>query len=126
MADRSHRLVKLVNILGHKSEPTSARALAELLGVVSRTVYRDIASLQQTGVPIEGSPGFGYVMRSVCSVPPITFTIAEIEIIIAGLCLIGQRSHMEFQPAVSSLYQKMMHAGQPAQPELLHQFGEIK
>ncbi|EJN02103.1 HTH domain-containing protein [Phyllobacterium sp. YR531] len=126
MADRSHRLVKIVNILGEASKPLSAEALGESLRVASRTIYRDIASLQQTGVPIEGSTGSGYIMRSVSSVPPITFTTAELEIIIAGLCLIGQKSHVEFQPAVNSLYQKMMHAGQPVLSNIPHRFEELR
>ena len=33
------------------------------LGVSLRTVYRDVADLQLSGVPIEGEAGVGYLLR---------------------------------------------------------------
>ena len=48
----------------------TARTLADRLEVSVRTVYRDVADLQSTGVPIEGEAGVGYVMREGFDLPP--------------------------------------------------------
>ncbi|MEW4468303.1 HTH domain-containing protein [Parasphingorhabdus sp. JC815] len=42
----------------------TAAMLAGRLEVSERTIYRDIADLQSTGVPIDGEAGIGYIMRS--------------------------------------------------------------
>ena len=54
-ADRLFQLVQLVR--GRRL--TTAEWLAERLEISLRTVYRDVADLQQQGVPIEGEAGVG-------------------------------------------------------------------
>src|SRR6185503_14603431 len=65
-ADRLFQLVQLVR--GRRL--TTAEWLAERLEVSLRTVYRDVADLQQQGVPIEGEAGVGYRMRARFELPP--------------------------------------------------------
>jgi len=62
---------------------TAAR-LAENLEVSERTVYRDIADLKATGVPIDGEAGVGYVMRAGFDLPPLMFSRDEIVALVAG------------------------------------------
>ena len=62
---------------------TAAR-LAERLEVSERTIYRDIADLQSTGVPIDGEAGIGYIMRSGFDLPPLMFTRDEIVALVTG------------------------------------------
>ena len=50
---RAHRLFQLVQILRRDRSTTGARPAQEL-GISLRTLYRDIADLQTSGVPIEG------------------------------------------------------------------------
>ena len=45
------------------SQPVTAAALADQLEVTVRTIYRDIAALQASRVPIDGAPGLGYSER---------------------------------------------------------------
>ena len=66
---------------------TAAR-LAETLEVSERTIYRDIADLQASGVPIDGEAGVGYVMRDGYDLPPLMFTRDEIVALVAGARLI--------------------------------------
>lgn len=66
----------------------TARELAEILEVSERTIYRDIADLIGSGVPIEGEAGVGYVMRAGYDMPPLMFTREEIMAVIAGTHLI--------------------------------------
>ncbi|MEP3032977.1 MAG: HTH domain-containing protein, partial [Pseudoruegeria sp.] len=60
---RADRLFQIVQYLRGGRLVTAAQ-LAERLEVSERTIYRDIADLVGTGVPIEGEAGVGYVMRS--------------------------------------------------------------
>jgi predicted DNA-binding transcriptional regulator YafY len=52
---RSERLLSLLETLRLHRHAVSGQTLAQDLGVSLRTVYRDIASLQQQGALIEGS-----------------------------------------------------------------------
>ena len=64
---------------------TKAALLAERLQVSLRTVYRDVAELQHQGVPIEGEAGVGYRMRAGFDLPPLMFTIAEAQALVAAI-----------------------------------------
>ncbi|MCG8479147.1 MAG: YafY family transcriptional regulator [Spirochaetales bacterium] len=63
----------------------TASELSTKFGVSIRTVYRDIASLQRQGVPIEGEAGVGYVLRRGYTLPPLAFTGDEIDALVLGL-----------------------------------------
>ncbi len=58
--------------------------LSERLEVSERTIYRDIADLQSTGVPVDGEAGVGYILREGFDLPPLMFTREEIVALVAG------------------------------------------
>ena len=62
----------------------TAQKLGQWLEVSERTIYRDIADLQSTGVPIDGEAGVGYIMREGFDLPPLMFTRDEIVALVAG------------------------------------------
>ena len=62
----------------------TAQKLGQWLEVSERTIYRDIADLQSTGVPIDGEAGVGYMMREGFDLPPLMFTRDEIVALVAG------------------------------------------
>ena len=64
--------------------PSPHNALAETLAVSLRTVYRDVADLQRSGVPIEGEAGVGYMLRKGSDIPPLMFTADELEALVVG------------------------------------------
>jgi len=80
---RADRLFQIVQHL-RAGRLVTARTLAERLEVSVRTVYRDVADLQASGVPIEGEAGVGYVMREGFDLPPLMFTSEEIVALVAG------------------------------------------
>lgn len=80
---RADRLFRIVQYL-RGGRLTTAAALAGRLEVSERTIYRDIADLQASGVPIEGAAGVGYVMRAGYDIPPLMFTEAEVAALVAG------------------------------------------
>lgn len=66
----------------------TAGQLAERLEVSQRTIYRDVADLIGSGVPIEGEAGVGYVMRQGYDLPPLMFTRDEVAALVAGARLV--------------------------------------
>ncbi len=80
---RADRLFQIVQYL-RGGRLTTARDLAGKLEVSERTIYRDVADLIGSGVPIEGEAGVGYVMRAGYEVPPLMFTRAEVAALVAG------------------------------------------
>jgi predicted DNA-binding transcriptional regulator YafY len=80
---RADRLFQIVQHL-RGGRLVTARMLGERLEVSERTIYRDIADLQSTGVPIDGEAGVGYIMREGFDLPPLMFTRDEIVALVAG------------------------------------------
>ncbi|HEU4986784.1 MAG TPA: YafY family protein [Rhizobiaceae bacterium] len=80
---RADRLFQIVQHL-RGGRLVTARMLGERLEVSERTIYRDIADLQSTGVPIDGEAGVGYIMREGFELPPLMFTRDEIVALVAG------------------------------------------
>jgi predicted DNA-binding transcriptional regulator YafY len=84
---RADRLFQIVQYL-RGGRLVTAAMLADRLEVSERTIYRDMADLQSTGVPIDGEAGVGYVMRSGYDLPPLMFTRAEIVALVAGIRMV--------------------------------------
>lgn len=81
---RADRLFDLVQRLRGRRLAT-AEQLAGWLEVSVRTVYRDVADLQARGVPIEGEAGVGYRLRAGFSLPPLMFSPAEAQALVAAV-----------------------------------------
>ncbi len=84
---RADRLFQIVQYLRGGRLLTAAQ-LAERLEVTPRTIYRDIADLIGSGVPIDGEAGVGYLMREGYDLPPLMFTNEEIIALVAGARMI--------------------------------------
>lgn len=84
---RADRLFQIVQHL-RGGRLTTAAQLAERLEVSERTIYRDIADLIGSGVPIDGEAGVGYLMREGFDLPPLMFNRSEIVALVAGARLI--------------------------------------
>src|SRR2546427_12625802 len=80
---RADRLFRIVQYLRGR-RLTTAAFLADRLGVSLRTVYRDVRDLSLSGVPVEGEAGVGYRLKSGFDVPPLMFTLDEIEALAVG------------------------------------------
>jgi predicted DNA-binding transcriptional regulator YafY len=87
---RTDRLFQLVQLVRSRRLSTAAW-LAGRLEISERTVYRDIADLQQQGVPIEGEAGVGYRMRAGFDLPPLMFTRDEAQALVAAVRLAQSR-----------------------------------
>jgi predicted DNA-binding transcriptional regulator YafY len=74
----------LIEEFRRRRRPVSGRDLSDALSVSIRTLYRDIDSLRALGAGIEGEPGVGYVLRSGFLLPPVMFTVEEVDALILG------------------------------------------
>lgn len=65
-------------LLKLQSRPfVSVQQLAEQFGVSRRTIYRDIAALEKSGIPIVALERKGFSLMEGFNVPPVMFTTAE-------------------------------------------------
>jgi predicted DNA-binding transcriptional regulator YafY len=80
---RADRLFQIVALLQSRRMITAQR-LADELSVSVRTIYRDIADLADSGVPVEGEAGVGYRLSPGYTLPPLTFDREEIEALVMG------------------------------------------
>ena len=84
---RAERLFRLVSELRARSV-SRAEDLAAYFEVSVRTVYRDIAHLQASGLPIEGEAGVGYILRPGFDLPAMTFTFEQLDALAIGLSFV--------------------------------------
>ncbi|CAM4198422.1 helix-turn-helix transcriptional regulator [Pseudoalteromonas byunsanensis] len=80
---KSDRLFQLVNLLKGRRLAITAKQLAERFEVSERTIYRDIESLQSSGLPIFGEAGIGYIIHD-HPLPPMMFSLDELTALLLG------------------------------------------
>ena len=103
---RADRLFQIVQYL-RGGRLTTARMLAERLEVSERTIYRDVADLIGSGVPIDGAAGVGYLMRAGYDLPPLMFTRDEIAALTAGARMVRSFGGAEMALAAEEALQKI-------------------
>jgi len=84
---RADRLFQIVQHLRGRRLTTAAQ-LAGWLAVSERTIYRDVRDLSLSGIPVEGEAGVGYRLNKGFDLPPIMFTVNEVEALVAGARMI--------------------------------------
>jgi predicted DNA-binding transcriptional regulator YafY len=117
---RADRLFDIIQTLRTARQPVTAAALADKLEVTARTVYRDIAALQGSRVPIEGAPGLGYVLRRGFDLPPLMFTAEEADAIAIGVRLLRRLRDAKLEQAAENVLAKLAAVlPEPLQPLLV-------
>jgi len=86
---RLARLTAILTQLQSKSLVT-AREIADKHEVSIRTVYRDIRTLESSGIPIVTEEGKGYSIMEGYKLPPVMFTEAEANALITAEKIINQ------------------------------------
>ena len=104
---RAARLLDLVQLLRQHRAPVSGQTLADELGISLRTFYRDIATLQAQGAEIMGEPGLGYVLRPGFMLPPLMFSVDEIEALVLGSRWVAVRADDRLGAAGASALAKI-------------------
>jgi len=116
---RAERHYALVDLLRGAGRPWSATRLAAHFEVSARTIERDIASLQQAGVPLcadHGARG-GYSILRRHSSPPVNLTAAESLAVLAGSALLesspyqgaARRAHAKVAAVMDEAHRAPVH-----------------
>jgi predicted DNA-binding transcriptional regulator YafY len=103
---RDQRLFDLVQQMRDGRLHTAAE-LAAMLGVSTRTIWRDMATMAQTGLPITGERGVGYIMRSPLVLPPTMMTPEELDALAEGLRTLAKDEANPLARAARSLLVKV-------------------
>jgi predicted DNA-binding transcriptional regulator YafY len=110
---KASRLFEIIQILRLAKTPVTAAVIAERLEVTVRSVYRDIVALQAMRVPIEGERGIGYILRPGFDLPPLMFSIEEMEAIVLSLALLERTGDNELKQAAKRVGAKIAGAVPP-------------
>jgi predicted DNA-binding transcriptional regulator YafY len=103
---RADRLFQIVQHLRARRLST-ARQLAQFLGVSERTIYRDVQDLSLSGIPVKGEAGVGYGLDRSFELTPLMFTPEEVEAVVVGLRMVeafgGPRLRSAAVPALDKV-----------------------
>jgi predicted DNA-binding transcriptional regulator YafY len=102
-ADRLFQIVQLLRV----RRLTTAADIAQELEISTRTVYRDIQDLLESGMPIEGEAGVGYRLRKGFELPAMTFTVDELEALVLGARLVEAWADPDLGIAVRGAMKKI-------------------
>src|SRR5262249_19907150 len=103
---RADRLFRLVQLLRARRFATGEQIASEL-GVSKRTVYRDVADLQGSGVPIKGEAGVGYRLERGYELAPLIFTSDELAGLVLGARIVAAWGDADLAEAVASAMTKV-------------------
>jgi predicted DNA-binding transcriptional regulator YafY len=103
---RTDRLFDLVTAL-RDGRLHRAQDLAERLEVSVRTIYRDMETLQASGIPVTGERGVGYMLTAPVTLPPLNLTLLELEALELGMAVVAEAADPELQKAARSLSAKI-------------------
>ncbi|NQX91308.1 MAG: effector binding domain-containing protein [Flavobacteriales bacterium] len=103
---RITRLTAILTVLQSKSLVTAAE-LAERYQVSVRTIYRDIRTLEESGIPIYTEEGKGYRIQEGYRMPPVMFTEHEAQAMITALTVVRSNSDQSLISELESAVEKI-------------------
>lgn len=116
---RAERLFRIVGELRARGV-TRAADLAAHFEISVRSIYRDIAHLQGSGLPIEGEPGVGYLLRPGFDLPAMTFTFEQLDALAMGLAFVETAGDAALAEAAHEVRAKLQASlPDPAQRRLV-------
>ena len=131
MAEEKPRLARLTAILTQLQSKriVTAKDIAEKHGVSIRTVYRDIRTLEQSGIPIITEEGKGYSVMEGYNLPPVMFTEEEANALITAEHLILKNKDQslvdQYQNAITKI-KAVLRRNQKAKTQILAQRIQIR
>ena len=98
--------------------------IAERFNISQRTVYRDIRSLEEAGIPIGAEAGTGYFLMENFQLPPVMFTSEEASAILLGEKLVEKMSDEQTKKQYQSAAFKIKAILKPKDKDFLEQLHE--
>lgn len=104
--NRFDRVTSLLLLLQTRTVVT-AQFLADHFDVTERTIYRDIRTLENAGVPIGSEAGVGYFLEKGYHLPPVSYTLDEAAALLLGekllLGSLDAGSYADYQLALNKV-----------------------
>ena len=85
-----------------------AADLADIFEVSTRTIYRDMAALSESGVPIVSLPGRGYSLVDGYFLPPLILSTREATALLLGARLLAGQASAETASAAEEAVTKLL------------------
>ena len=104
---RADRLFRIVEYMKARRQAVTAEALARELEVSLRTVYRDMADLEASGVPIVGETGVGYILDRKYTLRPLVFSVEELDALALGAQMVNSWGDRDIARAARSAIDKI-------------------
>jgi predicted DNA-binding transcriptional regulator YafY len=96
-----------------------AQDIAERFSISLRTVYRDVRTLEQAGVPLSGETGVGYSIMDGYRLPPVMFTIDEATAFLTAEKLVEKLTDTPTEESYKSAMFKVKAVLRSAEKDLL-------
>lgn len=126
---KKSRLFAIAEALRARRTGVTAQQLADRFGVTLRTIYRDLESLQDAGMPIRADRGRGggYALDTNYQLPPVNFNAREAALLVALARLAIEQRLIPFPNAIERAADKVRAAlSTSAQRELLTLIGQLQ
>ena len=104
---RADRLFRIVEYMKARRQAVPADALAAELEVSVRTIYRDMADLETSGVPIVGETGVGYMLDRNYTLRPLIFDVEELDALALGAQMVSSWGDRDIARAARSAIDKI-------------------
>lgn len=101
-----------------------AQEIADRFDISLRTVYRDIRSLEEAGVPIGAEAGVGYFLQENYHLPPVMFSNDEASALLFGEKLIEKMSDEKIKADFCAALYKIKAVLKPAEKDYLEKLHE--
>ncbi|QKX04001.1 YafY family transcriptional regulator [Aquimarina sp. TRL1] len=124
MEKEKPRLVRLTSIMTQlqSGKLITARSIAEKHNISIRTVYRDIRTLEKSGIPIVTEEGRGYSLMEGYKLPPVMFSEEEANALITAAEVISANKDISlvthYQEAIAKV-KAVLRYSQKEKTELL-------
>ena len=117
--DKAARLLKLTHLLYRNRAGLTAQQLARECGVSVRTAYRDLDTLEQTGVPLTELEGDRFAIIAGHFLPPVHFNLEEAVALVLAARLLARYSD-DHNPLVVQALGKLASSLPAAMADHIH------
>lgn len=112
-SDRVNRLLQLITLLQTRTG-WDAKSLAAELGVSTRTLFRDLNTLEESGIPCRSEDGGDYKIQQGFFLPPISLSASEVLGLMQLTRFIGHHRERPFHAhALSAIYKMITNVPEP-------------
>lgn len=101
-----------------------AQDIADRFGISLRTVYRDVRSLEEAGIPIIGEAGIGYSIMDGYRLPPVMFTREEARTFITAEKLMETFTDLSTKASYKSAMYKVKSVLRSSEKDMLDSIEE--